>query len=134
MAKANDPLSRVFQALADPVRRGILERLSTGSATVGELSEPFDISAPAISQHLRVLENSGLIERTTRAQWRVCTLRPEPLEEATAWVERNRALWQTRFDRLDTVLARIQDERDGSDHPEENGDRDDSAAPTGEKE
>lgn len=108
MAKANDPLSRVFQALADPVRRGILERLSTGSATVGALSEPFDISAPAISQHLRVLESAGLIERTTRAQWRVCTLQPEPLDEATAWVARNRALWQARFDRLDTVLDHIQ--------------------------
>lgn len=108
MAKANDHLSRVFQALADPVRRGILEHLSAGSATVGELSEPFDISAPAISQHLRVLQDAGLIERATRAQWRVCTLRPEPLDEATAWVERNRALWQDRFERLDTVLARIQ--------------------------
>lgn len=105
MKQAGDPLSRVFQALADPTRRGILERLSAGEATVGELSEPFDISAPAISQHLKVLEAAGLIERSTRAQWRVCTLRPEPLDAATAWVERNRALWQQKFDRLDDVLA-----------------------------
>lgn len=107
MSRASDPLSRVFQALGDPVRRGILERLSTGPATVGDLSEPYQISAPAISQHLRVLESAGLIERTTHAQWRVCSLRPEPLDEATAWVERNRTLWQSRFDRLDDVLARI---------------------------
>lgn len=107
MKQAGDPLSRVFQALADPTRRGILERLSAGSATVGELSEPFDISAPAISQHLKVLEAAGLIERSTRAQWRVCTLRPEPLDAATDWVERNRALWQQKFDRLDDVLADI---------------------------
>ena len=107
LKKAGDSLSRVFQALADPTRRGILERLSAGPATVGELSEPFDISAPAISQHLRVLETSGLIERSTRAQWRVCTLRPEPLDAATAWVERNRALWQQKFDRLDDVLTEI---------------------------
>jgi len=116
MKQAGDPLSRVFQALADPTRRGILERLSTGPATVGELSEPFDISAPAISQHLRVLEAAGLIERSTRAQWRVCTLRPEPLDAATAWVERNRALWQDRFDRLDDVLAGL---RPGHDAPPE---------------
>nr|WP_194305721.1 metalloregulator ArsR/SmtB family transcription factor [Dietzia sp. DQ11-38-2] len=101
-------MSRVFQALADPTRRGILERLSAGPATVGELSDPFDISAPAISQHLRVLESSGLIERSTRAQWRVCTLRPEPLDAATEWVERTRGLWQQKFDRLDGVLADIQ--------------------------
>lgn len=72
MARADDPLSRVFQALADPVRRGILERLSTGPATVGQVAEPFDISAPAISQHLKILESAGLVERSTHAQWRIC--------------------------------------------------------------
>lgn len=107
MARMDDPLSRVFQALADSVRRGILERLSSGPATVGELAEPFEISGPAISQHLKVLEIAGLIERSTHAQWRVCSLRPEPLDEATAWLERNRALWQNRFDQLDEVLARL---------------------------
>lgn len=107
MARGIDPLSQVFQALADPVRRGILERLSSGPATVGELAEPFEISGPAISQHLKVLETAGLIERSTHAQWRVCSLRPEPLDEASAWVERNRALWQNRFDQLDGVLARL---------------------------
>lgn len=120
MKSAGDPLSRVFQALADPTRRGILERLSAGPATVGELSEPFDISAPAISQHLKVLEAADLIERSTRAQWRVCTLRPEPLDAATNWVERNRALWQEKFARLDDVLADI---RPGHDDPMEQEDR-----------
>jgi DNA-binding transcriptional ArsR family regulator len=105
MAKlASDPLSKVFHALADPTRRAMLERLSASSATVGELSEPFAISAPAISQHLRVLEDAELVERTARAQWRVCTLRPEPLEEASAWVDRNREIWMVQFDRLDNVL------------------------------
>ena len=102
-----DPLSRVFHALADPIRRAILERLSGGSATVGELSEPFDVSAPAVSQHLRVLEGAGLIERTTRAQWRICTIRTEPLDAASQWVDENRALWSSRVDTLDDVLARI---------------------------
>ena len=109
-----DLLSPVFQALGDPTRRGILEQLSAGAATVGELSEPYDISAPAISQHLRVLEDAGLIERTTRAQWRVCSLRPEPLDAVSAWVERNRALWQAQFDRLEVVLARMEPGNDES--------------------
>lgn len=109
MPVPTDPLSGVFHALADPTRRAMLERLSRESATVGELSEPFDMSRPAISQHLGVLERAGLIERTTRAQWRVCTIRPEPLDRATAWVEENRALWNAQFDRLDDVLRLIQE-------------------------
>lgn len=118
MASVDDPLSRVFRALADPVRRGVLERLSAGPTTVGELAEPFEVSAPAISQHLKVLEEAGLIARTTHAQWRVCSIRPEPLDEATAWVDRNRALWQSGFDRLDDVLAHI---RRGNEQDEEDG-------------
>lgn len=117
MKQAVDPLSRVFHALGDPTRRGILERLSSGEATVGELSEPFDISAPAISQHLRVLEGAGLIERSTRAQWRVCSIHPEAFDDATAWIETNRALWQAQFDRLDDVLARLRQPHDDSPSP-----------------
>ncbi|WP_395245136.1 ArsR/SmtB family transcription factor [Agromyces sp. MMS24-K17] len=115
---ASDELSLVFQALADPTRRAIITRLREGAATVGELAEPFAMSRPAISQHLRVLERAGLIERTANAQWRTCTLRTEPLDEASAWVERHRIEWNERFDRLDARLRemkgdrRVRDERD----------------------
>lgn len=110
MQLVDDPLSRVFQALADPTRRALIERLAAGEASVGELAEPFGISRPAISQHLRVLEEAGLITRTRRAQWRLCSLTPEPLDEATAWVERNRRIWTERFDALAGVLHEIQDD------------------------
>lgn len=100
MARPPDELSAVFQALADPTRRAMLSRLRAGSATVGELAEPFSISRPAVSQHLRVLERAGLIERTATAQWRTCTLRTEPLDEASAWVELHRGEWNDRFDLL----------------------------------
>jgi DNA-binding transcriptional ArsR family regulator len=104
-----DSLSRTLAALADPTRRSILERLSRGPATVGELAAPFDLSAPAISKHLKVLERAELIERGRQAQWRPCTLRPEPLGRAAAWLESYRALWETRFARLDDLLAEMQD-------------------------
>jgi len=107
MATAVDSLSLVFQALADPTRRRMLERLSRGDATVGELAEPFTMTAPAVSQHLRVLERAHLVERRTRAQWRVCSLAPEPLDEAAAWVAENRRVWSERFDRLDDVLGEL---------------------------
>lgn len=110
MPAANDPLSLIFQALADPTRRGIVERLSRGSATVGELAEPYDVSRSAISQHLAVLERAGLIERTTAAQWRRCTLRPESLDAAHSWVAQHRAAWDDRFDRLEATLARLTDD------------------------
>lgn len=103
-----DPLSRTLAALADPTRRSILARLSHGPATVGELAEPFDLSAPAISKHLKVLERASLIERGRQAQWRPCTLRPEPLGQAAAWLETYRALWEARFERLDALLAELQ--------------------------
>ncbi|PVE95754.1 metalloregulator ArsR/SmtB family transcription factor [Microbacterium sp. TPD7012] len=111
MPTATDELSMVFHALADPTRRSMLERLSRGDATVGELGAPFSMSAPAVSQHLRVLEKAKLIERRARAQWRVCSLSHEPLDEAAAWVERNRQAWQTRFDQLDAVLAEADPEQ-----------------------
>ncbi|GAA4379940.1 ArsR/SmtB family transcription factor [Agromyces bauzanensis] len=107
MTGADDELSLVFHALADPTRRAILSRLHGGPTTVGELAEPFAMSRPAISQHLKVLERAGLIERTTTAQWRTCTLRTEPLDEASEWVERHRGEWNERFDLLDEHLCRM---------------------------
>ena len=110
MAAADDELSLVFQALADPTRRAIISRLRGGPTTVGELAEPFAMSRPAISQHLNVLERAGLIERTVNAQWRTCTLRTEPLDEASDWVERHRGEWNERFDLLDQQLRRMKGE------------------------
>src|SRR6188472_1306885 len=101
MAATPDGLDLVFQALADPTRRAIITRLSTGSTTVGELATPFAMSRPAISQHLNVLERAGLIQRTADAQWRRITLRTEPLDAASAWVDRHRDEWNERFDLLD---------------------------------
>lgn len=101
-----DPLSATFSALSDPTRRAILARLARGEATVNELAEPFDISLPAISRHLKVLEEARLITREREAQWRRCRLAPGPLEEASAWVERMRAFWESRFASLDKFLAR----------------------------
>ncbi len=99
-----DQLSAVFSALADPTRRAIIARLCEGDATVGELSQPFDISAPAISRHIKVLEQAELIERTTQAQWRRCHLKQEAMQVAADWLEQQRTFWLTSFDRLDEVL------------------------------
>jgi len=109
MPAAIDGLSLVFHALADPTRRAILSRLHGGPTTVGELAEPFAMSRPAISQHLKVLERAGLIERTTTAQWRTCTLRTEPLDQASEWVERHRGEWNERFDLLEEHLRRLKE-------------------------
>src|SRR3954466_2037712 len=100
----SDPLTLTFAALADPTRRAILERLVEGEATVNELAEPFAVSLPAISRHLKVLERAGLIERERAAQTRPSTLRPAPLKEATDWIETYRALWEGRMDRLGAHL------------------------------
>lgn len=102
---STDSLSLVFRALADPTRRAILSRLEQGDLPVGELAKPFDMSRPAVSQHLRVLERAGLVERTVDAQWRTCSLRVEPLDEVAEWVQRHRGAWQQRFDRLDERLG-----------------------------
>jgi DNA-binding transcriptional ArsR family regulator len=110
LAAATDELSTVFSALADPTRRAILSRLRGGPTTVGELSAPFSISAPAISQHLRVLENAGLIERTATAQWRTCSIRTEPLDDVQEWIEKHRGDWSERFDRLDERLRQLKGE------------------------
>jgi DNA-binding transcriptional ArsR family regulator len=101
-----DALSQTFQALADPTRRAILARLATGAATVGELAEPFDMSLPAVSKHLRVLTDAGLIERHTQAQWRRCELRGEGMRAAADWMEFYRKFWETQLDRLDAFLRR----------------------------
>lgn len=105
---AADRLSIIFAALADPTRRAILARLADGDATVMELAEPFAISLPAISRHLKVLEHAGLISRSRNAQWRSSSLRTEPLQEATAWMEQYRQFWDDSLDRLDAHLKRIQ--------------------------
>ncbi|MEU7633344.1 metalloregulator ArsR/SmtB family transcription factor [Nocardia sp. NPDC049220] len=104
----DDELSRTFAALADPTRRAILARLADGEATVTELAEPFAMSLPAISKHLKVLERAGLVNRGRHAQWRPCRLEATPLGEATDWLDRYRKFWDARFDRLDTHLHRIQ--------------------------
>jgi DNA-binding transcriptional ArsR family regulator len=103
----DDQLSATFAALADPTRRAILARLASGECSVTELAEPFDMSMPAVSKHLRVLERAGLIARGREAQWRPCRLEPAPLEEVAAWVERYRAIWEGRLDRLDTYLKAL---------------------------
>lgn len=105
---ADDPLSATFAALADPTRRAILSRLGSGPATVTEVARPFDMSLPAVSRHLKVLERAGLIERGRAAQWRPCSLRAEPLREVNEWVERYRAHWEESFDRLDEYLCALQ--------------------------
>jgi DNA-binding transcriptional ArsR family regulator len=103
---APDRFDVVFAALADPTRRSILDRLSEGEATVNELAEPFAISLPAISRHLKVLEQAGLISRGRDGQRRPCRLEPQPLAEVAAWAEHTRAAWEQRMDRLDAFLAR----------------------------
>lgn len=115
-----DTLSATFAALADPTRRAILARLSQGEASVKELSEPFRISAPAITKHLKVLEHAGLITRSRDAQWRPCKLEAKPLQEAANWVEQYRQLWESRFDRLDDYLREIQPaaDREANSEPE----------------
>jgi DNA-binding transcriptional ArsR family regulator len=102
-----DPLSAVFGALADPTRRAILARLTTGDLTVAELSAPFPVTQPAISRHLKVLEGAGLISRTRRATARLSHLEAEPLRDATEWLARYREFWDESYERLDTLLAAL---------------------------
>lgn len=106
---STDRLSVTFAAIADPTRRAILARLAKGEASVTELAKPLDMSLPAVSKHLKVLERAGLIERGREAQWRPCQLRARPLEEAADWVERYRRFWEESFDRLD-YLKKLQRE------------------------
>jgi DNA-binding transcriptional ArsR family regulator len=103
----HDGLSTTFAALADPTRRAILSRLRSGEATVLELAEPFDMSLPAISKHLKVLERAGLISRSKDAQRRPCRIEAAPLKKASDWVARYQKLWEDRFDRLDAYLDQM---------------------------
>jgi DNA-binding transcriptional ArsR family regulator len=105
---SSDPLSTTFAALADPTRRAILARLASGAATVTELAKPFEMSMPAISRHLKVLENAGLIERGQEAQWRPCQLSAGPLKEAVDWLEYYRPFWEESFARLTEYLRDVQ--------------------------
>lgn len=103
-----DRLSSTFAALADPTRRAILARLALGETSVKELAEPFEMTAPAISKHLKVLEKAGLISRGRDAQWRPCKLEPQALKSVDDWLERYRRLWEERFDRLEEYLRELQ--------------------------
>jgi DNA-binding transcriptional ArsR family regulator len=104
----SDQLSATFSALADPTRRAILAKLSAGETSVLKLAEPFDMSLPAVSKHLKVLERAGLIERSREAQWRPCKLSAQPLKQVADWVEHYRRFWEESFDRLDDYLKEIQ--------------------------
>ena len=101
-------LDEAFAALANPTRRQILARLVDGAASVSEIAEPFDMSLPAISRHVKVLESAGLISQGRQAQYRPCTIEPAPLESIAAWAQQYRELWEASFDRLDDVLSQTQ--------------------------
>ena len=107
-AMTQDRLSATFAALADPTRRAILARLCSGETSVSELAEPFDMSLPAISKHIKVLERAGLIARSREAQWRPCRIQPTALRDIDNWLERYRSFWEERFDRLDDYLRELQ--------------------------
>ena len=104
---ASDRLSTTFAALADPTRRAILSRLLFGECSVGELAEPFEMSMPAVSKHLRVLERAGLIAQRREAQWRQCRIKAGPLKEVSDWTERYRQIWEERLDRLDEYVQQL---------------------------
>jgi DNA-binding transcriptional ArsR family regulator len=104
----SDRLSATFAALADPTRRAILARLALGESSVSGLAEPFDISLPAVSKHLKVLERAGLIARSREAQWRPCRIEPQALKGVDDWLEDYRRLWNERLDRLDAYLQKLQ--------------------------
>jgi len=116
-----DQLTTTFAALADPTRRAILARLASGESSVTELAEPFEMSLPAISKHLKVLERAGLIARGREAQWRPCRLEAGPLKEASDWIEHYRRFWEQSFDRLEAYLREVQ--KDPSKKEKKNGRR-----------
>jgi len=113
---STDQLSRTFAALADPTRRAILARLSQGKLSVSELAEPFDMSLPAVSKHLRVLEQAGLIGREREAQWRRCRIDAAPLKQVANWTEHYRHLWEGRLDRLDGYLKELTGKKEAKGH------------------
>lgn len=108
----HDPLDAAFAALAHPARRAILARLAKGQATVNALAEPFDMSLPAVSKHIRVLEEAGLITRERQAQFRPCRLNAAPLKAVARWTEQYRDIWDARFDVMDNLLADMKDSKD----------------------
>ena len=112
-----DALTQTFSALADPTRRAIIARLAAGEATVGEIAKPFQISGPAISRHLKVLEEARLIERKVQARWRVCSLRRERLTEAQSWIDEMREFWSKGFDRLEALLEAQGKDDNGKETP-----------------
>src|ERR687890_2499581 len=112
MQQPTDVLSATFAALADPTRRAILARLALGEATVTELAAPFDLSLPAISKHLKVLQRAGLIEQGRQAQWRPCRLSPEPLRDVADWIGQYRRHWEESFERLDAYLRELNDDQE----------------------
>jgi DNA-binding transcriptional ArsR family regulator len=116
MVSPADPLSATFAALADPTRRAILGRLASGEASVTQLAAPFEMSMPAVSKHLKVLERAGLIARGREAQWRPCRLEAGPLKEAADWVEEYRRFWEQSFDRLDEYLRDLKKKKHGRKH------------------
>jgi DNA-binding transcriptional ArsR family regulator len=116
---SSDRLDNIFSALADPTRRAILARLAVGTTTVTELAEPFRMSGPAVTKHLKVLERAGLIIRGREAQWRPCSLDAAPLKEVRDWLEHYRRFWETSFDRLDEYLQEVQTNGD-HDGPDKN--------------
>jgi DNA-binding transcriptional ArsR family regulator len=117
---AIDPLSATLSALADPTRRAILARLSLGETSVTELAKPFEMTQPAVTKHLKVLESAGLITRSRQAQWRPCKLAPAPLRDVSEWLEQYRTFWEESFDRLESYLEELKAKE------EENGDSNNS--------
>jgi DNA-binding transcriptional ArsR family regulator len=111
----SDHLSSTFSALADPTRRAILARLALGETTVNELAEPFEMSLPAVTKHLKVLQRAGLISQSRHAQWRPCKLEAAPMQEAANYIEQYRKLWEQRFDQLDSYLKTLQAEENKND-------------------
>ena len=124
MDRPVDPLSVTFAALADPTRRAILARLSKGEASVTELAAPFDLSQPAISKHLRVLERAGLIERGRQAQWRPRRLTAGPLRDVAEWIGQYRPHWEERFERLDAFLRDVQPNHENQKGTDDDRDQD----------
>lgn len=109
-----DHLSTTFAALADPTRRAILARLAEGEASVNEIAEPFEISLPAVSRHLKVLEGAGLISRSRDAQWRPCRLEPEALRSVDSWLDFYRRFWGESFDKMDAYIDELKQKRSGA--------------------
>jgi DNA-binding transcriptional ArsR family regulator len=126
----HDQLSSTFAALADPTRRAILARLAAGESSVTEIAEPFDMSLPAITKHLKVLERAGLISRSREAQWRPCKLEAKPLQQAADWVEQYRKFWEDSFDRLEDYLSELQAKEKQVDKDNDNKGQDDGKSKT----